>query len=86
MKRSAIAGIARRSAAGDATNNLIAIGSDIILCGEFLGGDKSEWRIKLQAFVDGDRRTILGLAQARPASRYSVPLREKAPARAHRRV
>jgi hypothetical protein len=45
--------------AGEASPDLIAIGPDIVFCGEFLGVDKSQWRLHLQDFVDGDLHDLL---------------------------
>jgi hypothetical protein len=45
--------------AGEAVSDLIAFGPDIIVCGEFLAGEQSEWRFHLQEFVEGDLHTLL---------------------------
>ncbi|MVT66027.1 hypothetical protein GPL21_13020 [Bradyrhizobium pachyrhizi] len=44
---------------GEASLDLIAIGPDIVFCGELLGVDKSQWRLHLQNFVDGDLHDLL---------------------------
>jgi hypothetical protein len=44
---------------GETSLDLIAIGPDIIFCGEFLGADKSQWRLHLQDFVDGHLHGLL---------------------------
>jgi hypothetical protein len=49
--------------AGDASQDLIAIGPDIIICGEFLAGDKSEWRFYLRDFVEGDVHALLSFIE-----------------------
>ncbi|HXI05348.1 MAG TPA: hypothetical protein VNJ49_03305 [Bradyrhizobium sp.] len=45
--------------AGEASPDLVAIGPDIIFCGEFLGADRSQWRLHLEDFVDGDLHNLL---------------------------
>ncbi len=60
--------------AGDTANDLIAIGPTLIVCGEFLGGDKSEWRFHLRDFVEGDLPALLTFIErferASPMDRY----------------
>ena len=44
---------------GQSVNELIAIGPDIIFCGELIGADQSEWSFHLQEFIDGDLHALL---------------------------
>ncbi len=44
---------------GQSLHDLIAIGPDIVFCGEFLGVDHSEWHFHLQNFVEGDLHALL---------------------------
>lgn len=44
---------------GQSVNELIAIGPDIVFCGELIGADQSEWSFHLQDFVDGDLHALL---------------------------
>lgn len=44
---------------GQAVNELIAIGPDIVFCGELIGANQSEWSFHLQEFVDGDLHALL---------------------------
>ncbi|MCP3463093.1 hypothetical protein [Bradyrhizobium sp. CCGUVB23] len=44
---------------GQPVNELIAIGPDIVFCGELIGADQSEWSFHLQDFVDGDLHALL---------------------------
>jgi hypothetical protein len=44
---------------GESIPDLIAIGPDVVLCGEFLGADHSEWSFLLQNFVEGDVHALL---------------------------
>lgn len=45
--------------AGQSRHDLIAMGPDIVFCGEFLGVDHSEWHFHLQNFVKGDLYALL---------------------------
>lgn len=45
--------------AGQHISDLIAIGPDIVFCGEFLGVQHSEWSFRLQNFVEGDIHGLL---------------------------
>ena len=59
---------------GQSVNELIAIGPDIIFCGELIGSDQSEWSFHLQDFVDGDLHALLnfiaGYDRTLPMHRY----------------
>jgi hypothetical protein len=44
---------------GQSVDELIAIGPDIVFCGELTGADQSEWSFHLQDFVDGDLHALL---------------------------
>jgi hypothetical protein len=45
--------------AGQSIHDLIAIGPDIVFCGDFLGVDQSEWSFHLQDYVEGDLHALL---------------------------
>jgi hypothetical protein len=44
---------------GESIPDLIAIGPDVVVVGEFLGADHSEWSFLLQNFVEGDVHALL---------------------------
>ncbi|MGY3447165.1 hypothetical protein [Bradyrhizobium sp. USDA 4473] len=44
---------------GQSVDELIAIGPDIVFCGELTGAEQSEWSFHLQDFVDGDLHALL---------------------------
>ncbi|WP_426413462.1 hypothetical protein [Bradyrhizobium ganzhouense] len=59
---------------GQTVNELIAIGPDIVFCGELIGANQSEWSFHLQDFVDGDLHALLTFIarydRAPPMDRY----------------
>jgi hypothetical protein len=59
---------------GQTVNELIAIGPDIVFCGELIGANQSEWSFHLQDFVDGDLHALLtliaGYDRMPPMDRY----------------
>jgi hypothetical protein len=59
---------------GQPVNELIAIGPDIVFCGELIGANQSEWSFHLQDFVDGDLHALLTFIarydRAPPMDRY----------------
>jgi hypothetical protein len=44
---------------GQTVDELIAVGPDIVFCGELIGADQWEWSFNLQDFVDGDLHALL---------------------------
>jgi hypothetical protein len=60
---------------GTPVQELIAIGPDIVFCGELTGADQSAWSFHLQDFVDGDLHALLGFIarydRTPPMDRYS---------------
>ena len=50
-------------AAGAGSDDLVAIGPDVVCVGELLGGNEAEWTLSLRHFVEGDIHALMSYVE-----------------------